>query len=148
MVDSATVVDRNVRRRVFEAWSIEIPAAFGETFVDGSYWHAYDDDRSVSMSSVLLSDANGPVSADRIISELPLLEGRPFEELPPGLAGRATTGPTIQPARASRMLTGMLAQDGRLLIVTITSDDPDWARLVWRSIASHHSGITRATSAG
>jgi hypothetical protein len=141
MLDFAAPIDRNIRRRVFEAWSVEIPAAFAETFVDGSYWHGYDDDRSVSMSSILLTDPNGPVSADRILRELPALEGRAIDELPPGLVGLATTGPSIHPAKASRMLTGVLAEDGRLLIVTITSDDLNWARDVWRSIRSHGSSL-------
>ena len=48
MVDATTLVDRNSRRRVFEAWSVEIPSPVAETFVDGSSWHAYDDDRPVS----------------------------------------------------------------------------------------------------
>jgi len=35
------------------------------------------------------------------------------------------------------MLSGMLAAEGRLLIVTITSDDLDWALQVWLSIRTH-----------
>jgi hypothetical protein len=138
MVDSEAPVERTITRRVFEAWSVEIPATFAATFVDdGSYWHAYDEERSVSLSSILLSDANGPVSADRIVSELPLLEGSPLDELPPGLIGQAATGPAVQPAKAALTLSGMLAVDGRVLIATITSDDPDRARRVWQSIRSH-----------
>jgi hypothetical protein len=140
MVDSAALVDGLIRRRIFEAWSVEIPAAFVESFVDGSYWHASDDERSVSISSILLADPNGPVSADRIVNELPALEGQAIDELPAGLVGRAATGPSVQPAQASRALSGMLAVDGRLLIVTITGDDLAWARRVWRSIRSHPAG--------
>jgi hypothetical protein len=53
------------------------------------------------------------------------LAGRAIDELPPGLVGQAATGPTVQPAKASRVLSGMLAAEGRLLIATITSDDRD-----------------------
>jgi len=31
----------------------------------------------------------------------------------------------------------VLATEGRLLLATITSDDPEWARRVWRSIRGH-----------
>ena len=138
MIESEAQVEHTTTRRVFEAWSLEIPATFAETFVnDGSYWYACDDDRSVSLSSVLLSDGDGPVSADRIVRELPSLEGVALDELPPGLIGQAATGPSLQPAKAARLLVGMLATAGRLLIATITSDDPVWARRVWRSIRSH-----------
>jgi hypothetical protein len=138
MIESEAPVERTITRHVFEAWSLEIPAAFAETVVDdGSYWHACDDERSVSLSSIMLSDVDGPVSADRIVRELPSLEGKALDELPPGLNGQAATGPALQPAKAARLLFGMLAVDGRLLIATITSDDPDWARKVWRSIRSY-----------
>lgn len=143
MIESKAPVERITTRRVFEAWSLEIPATFAETFVDdGSYWYAEDDDRSVSLSSILLSDVHGPVSADRIVRELPPLEGTALDELPPGLIGQAATGPSVQPAKAARLLVGMLAVDGRLLIATITSDDPDWACRVWRSIRSHPAPLT------
>jgi hypothetical protein len=138
MIESEAPVERTIPKRIFEAWSVEIPATFVETFVDdGSYWHAYDEGRSVSLSSILLSDANGPVSSDRIVRELPSLEGTPLDELPPGLIGQAATGPAVQPAKAALILSGLLAANGRLLIATITSDNPGWARRVWLSIRSH-----------
>jgi hypothetical protein len=84
-----------------------------------------------------LSDADGPVSADRIVQQLPPLDGTAFDELPPGLVGLAATGPAVQPARAARVLSGMLAVDGRVLLVTMTSDDLTWARRVWRSIRAY-----------
>src|SRR6266550_1639154 len=98
MIESEAPGERTIPRRIFEAWSVEIPATFVD---DGSYWHAYDAGRSVSLSSILLSDANGPVSADRIVRELPSLEGTPLDELPPGLIGQAATGPAVQPAKAA-----------------------------------------------
>ena len=138
MIGSKAPVEHTITRLVFEAWSVEIPATFAETFVDeGSYWHAWDDDRSVSLSSILISDEDGPVRADRIVRELPSLEGSALDELPRGLIGQASTGPAVQPAIAAHILSGVLAVDGRLLIATITSDDMEWARRIWRSIRSH-----------
>jgi hypothetical protein len=144
MIRSEPRVERTITRRIFEAWSVEIPAGFAETFVDDGpnpYWHAWDDERSVSLSSILASDAHGPVSAERIVRELPSLEGAAVDELPQRLIGRAATGPTVQPAIAAHMLSGILAVDGRVLIATITSDDTEWARRVWRSIRSHRAPL-------
>jgi hypothetical protein len=133
-----------LERRVFESWSITIPVAFAETFViDGAYWHAYDDDRSISLTSVLLSDRRGPVSAARILEQLPPLEGSPVAELPPDLLGHAALNEAEQPARASRAISGFLAADGRVLVVTITSDDLEWARRTWRSIRHHREAPAR-----
>ena len=147
MFESDAPEERTTTRRVFEAWSLEIPAAFAETFVeDGSYWHAWHDDRSVSLTSILINDAQGPVSADRIVNELPSLDGRVLDELPPDLLGQAVTGPTVQPAIAANMLSGILAIDGHLLVATITGDDIDWTRRVWRSIRSHSAGWRLETS--
>ena len=134
----AAPAEPTVVRRVFEAWSIEVPASFEETFVQAdSYWHAYGEDRSVSMTSIVLTDKGRPVSAERIARRIPPLDGSPVEVLPIGLIGRAATGAADQPARASQALSGALAAEGRLLLVTITSDDPEWAQRVWRSIRGH-----------
>src|SRR5213083_1212314 len=96
MIKTRAPVERTITRQVFEAWSVEIPATFAETFVvEDSYWHAYHDERSVSLTSILVSDADGPVSADRIVRQLPRLEGTALDELPPGLVGLAATGPTV-----------------------------------------------------
>lgn len=138
MVPSAQLAEPTVVRRVFEAWSIEIPASFAETYIDeDSYWHAYDEHRSVSLTSILLTDKGRPVPAEMILRELPQLEGTPCEELPPSLFGRAVSGASVRPAKASRVISGILAVDGRLLIATITSDDLDWALQTWLSICSH-----------
>jgi hypothetical protein len=129
--------DLVVERLVFETWSIEIPLHFAEDFVeDGSYWHAWDECRSVSLTSMLLTAEGLPVPAQLIARELPPPFGTPIDDLPDGLLGWGVIGPAIQPARASRVLSGCLAVDGRVLIVTITSDDLEWAREVWRSIRS------------
>src|SRR5687768_10428198 len=126
-----------VERLVFETWSIEIPLHFAEEFVeDGSYWHAWDECRSVSLTSMLLTDQGQPVPAQLIVKDLRPPFGTPIDDLPDGLLGWGAIGPAIQPAPASRVLCGCLAVDGRVLIVTITSDDLQWARGVWRSVRS------------
>lgn len=129
-------------RQVFPAWSVDVPESFAETFdEEASYWHAWDAHRSVSMSSFVLSDDRGPVSARRIARRLPDLDGSPVDELPPGVIGRATTAVAAQPARAERVLTGMLAAPGRALVVTITADDLEWARQTWLSIRTYPAPI-------
>jgi hypothetical protein len=135
------VVDRTeltVTRRMFAAWSIEIPGSFAETFVrEDSYWHAYDAHRSVSLTSLTLTDKGRAVSPDLIARQIPVMDGEAVDALPSGLLGQAVTADAPQPARASRMFSGMLAAEGRLLIVTITSDDLDWALRIWLSIRTY-----------
>jgi hypothetical protein len=145
------LIDRansTVVRRVYEAWSIEIPLSFTEAFIeDDGYWHAYDEDRSVSLTSITLTDQDGrPATAEEIARQVPPVEGDPFDELPPGLPGWAFTLPAIQPARASRSLSGVVATDGRLLLATITADDEAWARRTWLSIRCHR--VERSESHG
>jgi hypothetical protein len=78
MFESNLPVERTITRRIFEAWSVDIPARFAESFVeDGSYWHAFDDERSVSLSSIVLRDAVGPVTAERILREPPRSKASP-----------------------------------------------------------------------
>lgn len=138
MLPFAAADEPTAVRRAFAAWSIELPVTFAETYVDeDSYWYAWDDTRSVALTSLVLTHKRRPVPAATIVRELPRLGGTPFLEMPGGLAGRAMTGAAIPPARASRVLSGLLAMDGRVLIVTITSDDPGWARGVWLSIRGH-----------
>ena len=109
-----------------------------ETFVDADgYWHGYDERRSVSLSSFVVSEERDPVRASRILRQAPPLDGSPVDQVPPGLLGRAVTCAASEPARASQLLSGLLATDGHLLLVTVTSDDLEWARRVWLSIRSH-----------
>jgi len=128
-------------RRVFPTWSIEIPDHFQETFIfeGAGYWHAYDPIRSVSMSSVLLTDRGRPVSAARIVRQVrgiappgELVSERPTDD--PGWAVIAVADPG---ARASRLLSGAVAIDGCILLVTITADDLEWLRSTWMSIRVH-----------
>lgn len=128
--------ERTIIRRVFAAWSITIPTLFEETFLErDGYWHAYDAESSVSLTSLMLDDGGVLVTAERILQEItPDLAGDPVDGVPAGLRGWAVTGPAIQPARASQMLSGIVVVDGRLLLATITSDDLAWARATWLSI--------------
>lgn len=135
--------DDPIERQVFEAWSIEIPSRFTETFVDEeSYWHAWTSDRSVSLTSVLLTDRRGrSIPFDELARELdridPLPDGERVEEHRPGVIGRYVVADAVQPAVASTVLAGVLGVEGRVLIVTITSDDLEWARRTWTSIRWH-----------
>ena len=138
MVSRFVPVEPTIVRRVFEAWSIDVPASFAETFVAAdSYWHAYDEHRSVSLTSLVVTDHGRPVSAERIARQIPSLDGSPLDVLPIGLIGCAASVATAHPARASRALSGLLATEGRLLLVTITGDNPEWARRIWLSIRGH-----------
>jgi hypothetical protein len=124
-------------RHIFETWWIGIPVGFDETWVDeGGYWHAWDLTRSVSLSSTVVNDERGrPVPADQLAEAFTgILAGEAVDEGPEGLLGLATTGPADPDARASRVVTGAIAVDGRVLVATITSDDLDWSLAVWRSI--------------
>jgi hypothetical protein len=136
--------EATTRRRVFPGWSIEVPEAFSETFLieGGGYWHAWDSKRSVSMSSILLTEDGRPVPADLIIRETRTLAdaGDPVVEMPAAHPGWATKLPAEPGARASRLLSGGLAVDGVVLLVTITADDSDWALRTWLSIRSHPRG--------
>ena len=129
-------------RRVFANWSIEIPASFVETFVlEDGYWHAYDEDRSVSLTSIVVTDRDRLVSSAELLENMPGLDGSPLEEVPPTLSGRAVTGAASWPALATSILQGVLAAEGRMLLVTITGDDLDWARGVWLSIRNHSAPV-------
>ena len=82
----------------------------------------------------MLVAESGPVPAALIMRRFPPLDGSPLDILPPGLLGRAAEAAAEQPARASRALSGLLAADGRALVVTIVSDDREWALMTWRSV--------------
>ncbi len=129
-----------IRRRVFPSWSIEIPSSFAEAFVaEGGYWHAYDEHRSISLTSLQVSDGRRSVPPVAVLRRMPPSEGARVNALPSGLLGWAVTvdaGPT---ARASRSLSGMLATDGHVLLATITSDDEAWRLATWLSIQRHRN---------
>ena len=132
---------RHTRRRPFPSWSIELPRAFRETFVaeGAGYWHAYDATRSVSLSSMEISERNGtPVASRSILRRMGPPRGEAIDVLPPGLAGWGVFDAADADARASRRLSGMLVTDGHVLITTITCDDDAWTRRVWLSICREY----------
>lgn len=131
-------------RQVFPRWSIAIPAGFRETYVhEEQYWHAWDMDRSVSLTSVLAVDQQGePVPAQSLLEQLPAEPGHRIDP-PPGLDGWAVDIAQEQPARASRAISGIVAVDGGLLLATVTSDDLAWATRVWRSIRRTDAPVKR-----
>jgi hypothetical protein len=124
-----------VRRQVFPHWSITIPAAFEETFVhEDGYWHAWDERRSVSLTSLVIVDhRQRVVPSGQILEQFPAEPGSRIA-MPPGLNGWAVDVAQEQPARASRAISGIIAVDGGVLIATVTADDLVWATGVWRSI--------------
>jgi hypothetical protein len=143
---TSDAVEPVIRRRVFASWSIEMPPNLTEAYVsDGGYWHAYGDDRSISVSSINLTDRGRPVPARLILQQVPPSEGVPVMVMPPGVSGWAVTrAAPPNPVGAARMLSGMLATDGHVAIVTITTDDLAWALDVWQSIRHHSDGAPLA----
>ena len=134
MESVAAPVEPTVTRRVFPLWSIRIPVSFQEAFVHGDdYWHAWDADRSVSLTSMLVTDRGRPVRARTLLRAFPPLTGDPLAT-PAGLVGWAVAAPAVQPARASHAISGVIATDGRLLLATITGDDQGWTTSTWLSI--------------
>ena len=126
-----------VVRQVFETWWIAVPAGFDERWIaDGSYWHAWDRRRSVSLSSTtILDEAGDPPAADDILASLAALtEGEPIADAPAGLLARAAFIRTDAGSRAPRALCGVAVVDGRVLTTTITSADRAWAIGIWRTI--------------
>jgi hypothetical protein len=131
--------DTFVTRKVFPSWSIVKPLAMEETFVhEGEgYWHAYKRDRSISLTSMTVFDGPRPVPAVELVRVFRPDYGTPLDSLPPGLQGWAITDAAGETARASRLLSGIVAVDGRVLIATITCDDEAWSRRIWLSIRNH-----------
>ena len=135
MVNIAANVEPTVVRQVFPHWSITIPAALAETFVEeDGYWHAWDARRSVSLTSLLITDRRGrPVTSRRILKRFRAEPGDRVT-MPPDLDGWAVVSTQEEPARASRAISGLIAMHGRVLIATMTAEDLAWAAGVWQSI--------------
>jgi len=130
----ASAPEPTVIRQVFVLWSIRIPASFEETFVhEDDYWHAWDANRSVSLTSIVVTDRGRPVGAGEILRTIPPPAGEPVAT-PPGLVGWAVEAPAAPRTRAPRSISGVIATDGRLLLATITGDDPRWTTATWLSI--------------
>ena len=131
----AAHAEPTVVRQVFPHWSITIPAAFAETIVDkDGYWHAWDAQRSVSLTSLLITDRRGqPVTSRRILKRFPTEPGDRVA-MPPELDGWAVVYTQQQPARGPRAISGLIAMRGCVLIATMTAEDLAWAAGVWHSI--------------
>jgi hypothetical protein len=131
----AAPAEPTIIRRVFPHWSITIPAAFEETFVhEDGYWHAWDERRSASLTSLVIADQRKqPVPSRRILERFPAEPGSRVA-MPTGLNGWAVNVALDQPARASQAISGLVVVDGGVLIATVTADDLAWATGVWRSI--------------
>lgn len=127
----------SILRHVFPTWWISVPPEFEETFIHGDdYWHAWDANRSVSLTSMLLTDDRDddrPVMPAELLAVMTPPPGKPVA-MPDGLQGWAVVIDVPPPARASRAVSGIIAVEGRVLIATVTADDIDWATTVWRSI--------------
>ena len=106
-----------------------------ETFVasDG-YWHAWDGRRSISLTSTVVVDRRDhPVPASQLLDRMPPMKGEAMP-LSDGLDGWAVLVDMQESRRASRAISGILVLDGNALLVTVTSDDLEWAKSIWSSI--------------
>ena len=135
MVKTAPRTEQTSVRRPFWRWSIAIPADMDETFVeDGGYWHAWDERRSISLTSMLVTDEHGrAVPAHHILEKSAQMEDEALPA-PNELLGWSKKIETPDSPLAGSALTGILAVDGGVLLITVTSDDLDWSESVWRSI--------------
>lgn len=127
-----------IHTEVFPHWAVSIPRELRVIEPDDDqYWHARDEHRSVSLTSMEVTEAGARVSARRLLDQvgsLLLPKGRRITEAPPGLAARAVYARVPAPGVASRALQGVVVADGFILIATITADDEAWCRAVWRTI--------------
>jgi hypothetical protein len=132
-----------VHTQVFPSWTVDIPRSLipidPRTAADESYWHARDEHRSVSISSMTLFDtaAGIPVPGSLIVKTVAaqvLPRGRRIKETPAGLPSRAVYAKGLGSRVAEHALQGIVAAEGVVLIATITSDDEAWCRRVWSSI--------------
>jgi len=142
----AAPFEPTTRCQVFAHWSIQLPTSLRSPLVpDPQYWHARDEHRSVSLTSMVITEHGRPVSQKRIARQIQMsFEGTPVA-LPPGLEGWGREVDAEPSAIASRAVTGIIAAKGRVLIVTVTSDDVVWATSVWLSI--RHNAVPVSSGA-
>ena len=142
MVTAARRTERTFDRRVFRSWSIAVPIGMEEAFIEkDGYWHAWSDGRTISLSSIVITDRRGDaVPARKILVKLPAMHGEAVQ-VPNELPGWARSIEAPDVSSAARAISGILVVDGNVLIVTVTSDDPEWNRSTWRSI--RHQPRTR-----
>jgi hypothetical protein len=102
---------------------------------DGDSWIGYDHVRSIRLASISVTGKDGHVrTADELATTAPSGPGA----ISPGddaLRRGAVIGDVEEDGRKIRVLQGVVAVRGQLLIVTIVlSDDEGWARETYRSI--------------
>jgi hypothetical protein len=144
MATIAPHTEETFDRRVFQGWSIAIPVGMEETFIgEDGYWHAWSDARSITLSSIVVTDRRGdPVPARDILAEATPMDGVSVP-VPNDIPGWARSIEVPDVSWADRALSGILVVDGNVLIVTVTSDDPEWNKSVWRSIRHHQASPGR-----
>lgn len=132
-----------VQTQVFPSWSVIVPRSLtptdAETAAEAGYWHARDEHRSVSFTSLIVVDASSShsIPAATIVGQVAqrvLPRGRKVTDQPQDLPSRAVFAKRAGSGVASHALQGIVAADGVVLIATITSDDEAWCRRVWSSI--------------
>jgi hypothetical protein len=134
-VPPRVAAELTVVRQVFPTWSVRIPLGLSESFdTEGAYWNAADSRRSVSLTSIVLTDRRGRVvPARKVLRACPPMAGKRVGP-PPDLAGWGVIIEDVESPIGSKAISGIIVADGRVLIATVTSDDLDWAASVWDSI--------------
>jgi hypothetical protein len=142
---SMSQIEAVVHRRVFPSWSVDIPETFSETIAEEGYWHAYGGGRSVSITSIVVHDKDGPVPARQLAAELMAIQGAPIAERPLGL-GHAAVHEERRDGKLTQVFQGLLAVTGTILLITITGGDLPWAMRTWLSLEHHGRGPKEGSS--
>ena len=123
--------------RAMDGWTIVVPRNFAE-IDNGDSWQAHSGGRCVYVSSIRVTDANGPVpavalfaTASRKLASPSEAERHSFEE--PGL----NAGAQITPTDTGFDLKGCTCVDGVVatcVISFVEQTDRDWAVTTWKSL--------------
>jgi hypothetical protein len=137
--NSATLpADEPLRVQVTPTWSIAIPRDF-KRVDNGDSWQAFDQHRSVYLSSLSIGDSDGHSTTPTDISELGArVLGKDIAD---GIvergAGRLRGQAAVHSTSAGLELKGFVATEGRVAVCVIHADDvrfKAWAIDVWKSI--------------
>ena len=120
-----------------DGWTIVVPSNFAE-IDNGDSWQAHSGGRCVYVSSIRVTDGNGPVpaaalfaTASRKLAPPSEAERHSFEE--PGL----NAGAQITPTDTGFDLKGCTCVDGVVatcVISFVEQTDRDWAITTWKSL--------------
>ena len=123
--------------RAIDGWTIVVPRNFAE-IDNGDSWQAHSGTRFVYVSSIRVTDANGPApaaalfaTASKKLAPASEAERHSFEE--PGL----NAGAQIMPTEAGFDLKGFTCVDGVVatcVISFVDQTDREWAVNTWRSL--------------